>query len=90
MTSPHTVQGERLPFAPTLPREQWLITTRAWIRLARTQRRLARENDREAAKWEREGDRRRFAECMLEARRLRRDAKRTMVLARCDYEGAWQ
>lgn len=50
--------------------------------LVRTQLRLSHEAAKDAAKWEADGNYRNFASSSLEARRLRRDARFHLNLAR--------
>ncbi|MBZ9759443.1 hypothetical protein LB553_00890 [Mesorhizobium sp. CA8] len=47
----------------------------AWFSLSQTQRRLAHRYRADALKYEADGNHRNYASCMLEARRLWRDAK---------------
>ncbi|TGV15790.1 hypothetical protein EN816_00630 [Mesorhizobium sp. M8A.F.Ca.ET.173.01.1.1] len=68
MTQPITRQREavRLPY---------LQTAQAEFSLSQTQRRLAHRQRSEALRWEAEGNRANYLHCILEARRLWRDAK---------------
>jgi len=50
-------------------------TASAYFSLSQTQRRLAHRYRADALRYEAEGNHRNYASCMLEARRLWRDAK---------------
>lgn len=69
-------------------RPAYFETAEALFSLSQTQRRLAHRNRFEALKWEAEGNHRNFASCMLEARRLWRDAKWHLERARMNRERA--
>jgi hypothetical protein len=56
-------------------RVPFLETARALFDLSQTQRRLAHIARREAFDWEAKGNYQNFASCMLEGRRLWKDAK---------------
>src|SRR4051812_26325165 len=60
-----TSETVRIPF---------LETARAYFKLSQTQRRLAHASRREALQWEQAGNYQNFASCMLEGRRLWKDA----------------
>ncbi len=63
-------------------------TANAFFSLSQTQRRLAHEIRREAMTWEAKGNYQRFADCMLEGKRLWIDAKWHLDRARANYERA--
>lgn len=66
----------------------FLETYKVLLSLSQTQRRLAHEIRREAFKWEADGNYQKFASCMLEGRRLWRDAKWHLERARMNRERA--
>ena len=74
--------------APTHP--AFFATATALFSLSQTQRRLAHEIRREALKWEAAGNYQKFASCMLEGRRLWRDAKWHLERARMNRERAFK
>lgn len=66
-------------------RPAFFDTATAQFRLSQTQRRLAHRLRRDALKWEAEGNHRNYASCILEARRLWRDAKWHLERARDSF-----
>lgn len=72
----------------TTVRLPYLETARALFSLSQTQRRLAHQIRREAFDWEARGNYRNFANCMLEGRRLWREAKWHLQNARMNRERA--
>jgi hypothetical protein len=71
-----------------LIRPAFFETYIALFSLSQTQRRLAHETRREALKWEAAGNYQNFASCMLEGRRLWRDAKWHLERAKMNRERA--
>lgn len=63
-------------------------TANAEFSLSQTLRRLAHASRRDALAWEDAGHYQNFASCMLEARRLWKDAKYHLARARMHYERA--
>jgi hypothetical protein len=74
---------------PTV-RPAYFETATALFNLSQTQRRLAHDVRREALEWEARGNYQKFASCMLEGRRLWRDAKWHLERARMNRERAVQ
>ena len=66
----------------------FLETARALFSLSQTQRRLAHKIRREAFDWEAAGHYQNFASCMLEGRRLWKEAKWHLSRARMNRERA--
>lgn len=66
----------------------YLETATALFSLSQTQRRLAHRQRAEALKWEAQNNHRNYADCILEARRLWRDAKWHLERARMNRERA--
>jgi hypothetical protein len=69
-------------------RPAFFETARALFSLSQTQRRLAHEVRREAIGWEAQGNYQNFASCMLEGRRLWKEALWHLARARDSYERA--
>lgn len=67
---------------------QFLETALAYFKLSQTQRRLAHAARREAQDWEAQGKYQKFADTMLEARRLWREAKWHLERAKMNRERA--
>lgn len=63
-------------------------TALAYFKLSQTQRRLAHAARREAFDWEARGNYQNFASCMLEGRRLWREAKWHLSRAKMNRERA--
>lgn len=69
-------------------RVPFLETALAYFKLSQTQRRLAHAARREAFDWEARGHYQNFASCMLEGRRLWKDAKWHLGRAKMNKERA--
>lgn len=67
---------------------QFLDTALAYFKLSQTQRRLAHAARREAFGWEARGNYQNFASCMLEGRRLWREALWHLERAKMNRERA--
>lgn len=72
----------------TAVRLPYLDTARALFSLSQTQRRLAHRIRREAFEWEKRGNYQNFASCMLEGRRLWREAIWHLQRAKVNRERA--
>lgn len=75
-------RDQRAVFEQIIPRSSHGDTVCALLNLAWTQSRLAHRMKREALAWEAKGNRANFADLQLKSRRLWRDAKAHLQLAR--------